>query len=244
MRLKDRVSIIAGGAGGIGSSIAERFAAEGAHVIVADRDDAGAAAVATRVGGVAVATDVTSAKSVDALVERVLRLHGRVDAVVNCAGIGRLGSVFDTTPASWDETMATNLTGVFLLARRAAIEMAKVRSGKIVNVASITGIVGYSGRVAYCVSKAGVVMLTKAMALDCAPFNVQVNALCPGVVRTPMTDAALSDPAFLAQKLADVPLGRLGKPEDMAAAAAYLASGDADFVTGHALVVDGGMSVD
>ncbi len=244
MRLKDRVSIIAGGAGGIGSSIAERFAAEGAHVIVADRDDAGAAAVATRVGGVAVATDVTSAESVDALVERVLRLHGRVDAVVNCAGIGRLGSVFDTTPASWDETMATNLTGVFLLARRAAIEMAKVRSGKIVNVASNTGIVGYSGRVAYCVSKAGVVMLTKAMALDCAPFNVQVNALCPGVVRTPMTDAALSDPAVLAQKLADVPLGRLGKPEDMAAAAAYLASGDADFVTGHALVVDGGMSVD
>jgi NAD(P)-dependent dehydrogenase (short-subunit alcohol dehydrogenase family) len=244
MRLNDRVSIIAGGAGGIGSSIAERFAAEGARVVIADRDEAGAAAVAARVGGTAIAMDVTRPDSVDALIERLLQAHGRIDAVVNCAGIGTLGSVFDTTPALWDETMATNLTGVFLLARRAAIEMAKVRRGKIVNVASITGIVGYAGRVAYCVSKAGVVMLTKAMALDCAPFNVQVNAICPGVVRTPMTEAALSDPAFLAQKLADVPLGRLGRPEDMAAAAAYLASDDSDFVTGHALVVDGGMSVD
>lgn len=244
MRLKNRVSIIAGGAGGIGSSIAERFASEGSHVIVADRDTARAQAVAARVGGAALTVDVARADSVDALVEQVLLSHGRVDAVVNCAGVGRIGSVFDTTPESWDETLSINLTGVFLLGRRAAIEMAKARSGKIINVASVTGIVGYAGRVAYCVSKAGVVMLTKAMALDCAPFNVQVNAICPGVVRTPMTEPALSDPAFLTQKLADVPLGRLGKPEDMAAAAAYLASSDADFVTGHALIVDGGMSVD
>jgi meso-butanediol dehydrogenase / (S,S)-butanediol dehydrogenase / diacetyl reductase len=244
MRLNGRVSVIAGGAGGIGSSIATRFANEGSHVIVADRDAAGAEAVATRIGGTPVTVDVTRTDSVDALVENVLQAHGRVDALVNCAGIGRVGSVFDTTPASWDETISVNLTAVFLLGRRIAIEMAKARSGKIINVASITGIVGYAGRVAYCVSKAGVVMLTKAMALDCAPFNVQVNAICPGVVRTPMTEAALSDPAFLTQKLADVPLGRLGKPEDMAAAAAYLASSDADFVTGHALIVDGGMSVD
>jgi NAD(P)-dependent dehydrogenase (short-subunit alcohol dehydrogenase family) len=244
MRLQDRISIVAGGAGGIGSSIAERFASEGARVIIADRDAGRANAVASRVGGLSVTTDITRPESVDALVETVLGAYGRLDAVVNCAGIGKIGSVFDTTPALWDETMAVNLTGVFLLGRRAAIEMARARSGKIINIASITGVVGYAGRVAYCVSKAGVVMLTKAMALDCAPFNVQVNAICPGVVRTPMTEDALSDPAFLAQKLADVPLGRLGRPEEMAAAAAYLASRDADFVTGHALVVDGGMSVD
>jgi NAD(P)-dependent dehydrogenase (short-subunit alcohol dehydrogenase family) len=244
MRLKGRVSVIAGGAGGIGSSIAERFASEGARVVIADRDAAGAQAVASRISGTAVTVDVARAESVDEMVERVLDAHGQLDAVVNCAGVGRLGSIFDTTPASWDETLSVNLTGVFLLGRRAAIEMAKARSGKIINVASVTGIVGYAGRVAYCVSKAGVVMLTKAMALDCAPFNIQVNAICPGVVRTPMTEAALADPTFLSQKLADVPLGRLGRPEDMAAAAAYLASGDADFVTGHALIVDGGMSVD
>jgi NAD(P)-dependent dehydrogenase (short-subunit alcohol dehydrogenase family) len=244
MRLKGRVAVIAGGAGGIGSSIAERFASEGARVVIADRDAAGAQAVASRISGTAVTVDVARAESVDEMVKRVLDAHGQLDAVVNCAGVGRLGSIFDTTPASWDETLSVNLTGVFLLGRRAAIEMAKARSGKIINVASVTGIVGYAGRVAYCVSKAGVVMLTKAMALDCAPFNIQVNAICPGVVRTPMTEAALADPTFLSQKLADVPLGRLGRPEDMAAAAAYLASGDADFVTGHALIVDGGMSVD
>jgi NAD(P)-dependent dehydrogenase (short-subunit alcohol dehydrogenase family) len=244
MRLQGRVCVITGGAGGIGSGIAARFAAEGARVVIADRDRAKGEAAAGPLGALAVAADVTRPDDADRLIERVLQAHGRVDVIVNCAGIGNVGSVFETTPAAWDETLSVNLTGVFLVSRRAAIEMAKARAGKIVSIASITGIVGYAGRVAYCVSKAGVVMLTKAMALDCAPYNIQVNCISPGVVRTPMTEAALSDPAFLAEKLADIPLGRLGRPEDMAAAAVFLASPESDYITGHTLVVDGGMSVD
>ena len=140
--------------------------------------------------------------------------------------------------------MNLNVRSIFLMSQAIGKHsMIPRRQGKIINIASIAGIVGYPGRAAYCVSKAGVVMLTKAMALDCAP-HVQVNAICPGPVRTPLTEAALSDPDARARKIAEVPAERLGLPEDMAGAAVYLASADADFVTGHALVVDGGMSID
>lgn len=244
MRLAERVCIVTGGASGIGRAIAARFCAEGARVVLADVNAAGAATAAAALGGLAVPTDVRDAAAVDRLVRVTLETLGRVDVLVNSAGIGRLGSALETTPEAWDEVLAVNLTGTFLASRRVAQEMVAAGRGKIVNIASVTGLVGYAGRVAYCVSKAGVVMLTKAMALDCAPYGVQVNAICPGVVRTPMTEAVLADPAALAEKVADIPLGRLGQPEDVAAAAVYLASADSDFVTGHALVVDGGMSVD
>ncbi|MDQ7858450.1 MAG: SDR family oxidoreductase [Armatimonadota bacterium] len=244
MRLGDRVCIVTGGASGIGRGIAARFRAEGARVVVADLDAAGAEVAARELGGLAVPTDVRDADAADRLVRTTLEACGRVDVLVNSAGIGRLGSALETTPEAWGEVLAVNLTGTFLVSRRAAQEMVAARRGKIINIASVAGLVGYAGRVAYCVSKAGVVMLTKAMALDCAPYGVQVNAICPGVVRTPMTEAALADPAALGEKIARIPLGRLGRPEDIAAAAVYLASPDADFVTGHALVVDGGMSVD
>jgi NAD(P)-dependent dehydrogenase (short-subunit alcohol dehydrogenase family) len=244
MRLSDRVCIVTGGASGIGRAIAARFCVEGARVAVADVDAAGAEAAARELDGLAVPTDVRDAAAVDRLVRATLETFGRVDVLVNSAGIGRLGSALETSPEAWDEVLAVNLTGTFLVSRRVAQEMVAARRGKIVNIASITGLVGYAGRVAYCVSKAGVVMLTKAMALDCAPYGVQVNAICPGVVRTPMTEATLADPAALAEKIAGIPLRRLGRPEDVAAAAVYLASADSDFVTGHALVVDGGMSVD
>jgi NAD(P)-dependent dehydrogenase (short-subunit alcohol dehydrogenase family) len=244
MRLSDRVCIVTGGASGIGRAIAARFHAEGARVVVADVNAAGAATAARGLGGLAVPTDVRDPAAVDRLVRATLETFGRVDVLVNSAGIGRLGSTLETTPEAWDEVLAVNLTGTFLVSRRVAREMVAAGRGKIVNIASVTGLVGYAGRVAYCVSKAGVVMLTKAMALDCAPHGVQVNAICPGVVRTPMTEAVLADPSALAEKVAGIPLGRLGQPEDVAAAAVYLASADSDFVTGHALVVDGGMSVD
>jgi NAD(P)-dependent dehydrogenase (short-subunit alcohol dehydrogenase family) len=122
--------------------------------------------------------------------------------------------------------------------------MTAARRGKIISIASVVGVVGFPGRVAYCASKAGVLALTKAMALDCAPFNVQVNAICPGPVLTPMTAARFSDPDVLAAKLTEIPLGRMGRPADIASAAAFLASSEADWITGHALVVDGGMSID
>ena len=243
MRLRDQVCLVTGAASGIGRGIAQRFRAEGGRVIVADRNGPGVAAVARELDGFSVAVDVADSSSVDRMVRTALDAHGRIDVVVNSAGIGRLASALETTDEDWHEHLAINLTGTFFVCRRVAAEMTARRRGKIINIASIAGIVGYPGRAAYCVSKAGVVMLTKAMALDCAP-HVQVNAICPGPVRTPLTEAALSDPDARARKIAEVPARRLGLPEDMAGAAVYLASADADFVTGHALVVDGGMSID
>ena len=243
MRLRDQVCLVTGAASGIGRGIAQRFHTEGGRVIVADRNGPGVAAVARELDGFWVAVDVADSSSVDRMVRTALDAHGRIDVVVNSAGIGRLASALETTDEDWHEHLAINLTGTFFVCRRVAAEMTARRRGKIINIASIAGIVGYPGRAAYCVSKAGVVMLTKAMALDCAP-HVQVNAICPGPVRTPLTEAALSDPDARARKIAEVPAERLGLPEDMAGAAVYLASADADFVTGHALVVDGGMSID
>ena len=239
MRLRDQVCLVTGAASGIGRGIAQRFRAEGGRLVVADRNGPGVAAVARELDGFWVAVDVADSSSVDRMVRTALDAHGRIDVVVNSAGIGRLASALETTNEDWDEHLAINLTGTFYVCRRVAAEMTARRRGKIINIASIAGIVGYPGRAAYCVSKAGVVMLTKAMALDCAP-HVQVNAICPGPVRTPLTEAALSDPDARARKIAEVPAQRLGLPEDMAGAAVYLASADADFVTGHALVVDGG----
>jgi NAD(P)-dependent dehydrogenase (short-subunit alcohol dehydrogenase family) len=244
VRLQGKVCIITGGASGIGYGIATRFSAEGGRVIIADRDAARGAAAAKATGGTMVPLDVRDPSTVDRLVRTVLGTFGRVDVLVNSAGIGTLGSTLETGSDDWNDVLAVNLTGVFLVSQRVAVEMVKAASGKIINIASVAGLVGYTGRVAYCVSKAGVVMLTKAMALDCAPYKVQVNAICPGVVRTPMTEGTLSNPAFLAAKIADIPLRRIGQPEDMASAAVYLASEESNFVTGHALVVDGGMSVD
>jgi NAD(P)-dependent dehydrogenase (short-subunit alcohol dehydrogenase family) len=213
-------------------------------VIIADRDTSRGAAAAKATGGTMVHLDVRDPSTVDRLVRTVMGTHGRVDVLVNSAGIGTLGSALETGYDDWNDVLAVNLTGVFLVSQRVAVEMVQATSGKIINIASVAGLLGYTGRVAYCVSKAGVVMLTKAMALDCAPYKVQVNAICPGVVRTPMTEGNLSDPTFLASKIADIPLRRIGQPEDMASAAVYLASEESNFVTGHALVVDGGMSVD
>jgi NAD(P)-dependent dehydrogenase (short-subunit alcohol dehydrogenase family) len=244
MQPEDRVAIVTGGASGIGRSIAGRLATDGVRIVIADRDLTRAESAAAEIDGTAVHTDVTRAGEVERLVARVRDQFGHLDVMVNCAGIGKMGSLLEATDDDWHQTLAVNLTGVFLCSRAAAREMTAARRGKIISIASVVGVVGFPGRVAYCASKAGVLALTKAMALDCAPFNVQVNAICPGPVLTPMTAARFSDPDVLAAKLTEIPLGRMGRPADIASAAAFLASSEADWITGHALVVDGGMSID
>lgn len=248
MRLEDKFAIVTGAGSGIGRAIACAYAAEGAAVGIVDKNEAALEETARQIsdaGGVTAQAvgDVSHADSVDQFMKAFQDRFQRLDVLVNNAGIGWLGTVTDLSEAEWDNVMAVNVKSVFLCSRRAIPWMQRARGGRIINVASVTGIVASAGRAAYCASKGAVVMLTRAMALDCAPSGINVNAICPGVVYTGMTVESLSDPQTRQQKLDNTPLGWLGQPTDIAPAAVYLASADANFVTGTTLVVDGGWSI-
>lgn len=244
-RLPDKIAVVTGAGSGIGRAIAETFAAEGATVILADKNLAGAQAVAAGIAeqgrtATAIACDVTSAQDVQHLFESARSEHGGLDVLVNCAGMGQLGTVTELDEATWDLVMAVNVKSIYLCSHHAIPLMRKRSGGRIINIASVSGITASAGRAAYTASKGAVVMLTRAMALDHAPDSINVNAICPGVVITAMTERSLQDPEVMAQKLRDTPLSRLAEPSEIAPAAVYLASADGSFVTGSALVVDGG----
>jgi NAD(P)-dependent dehydrogenase (short-subunit alcohol dehydrogenase family) len=249
MRLTGKCCIVTGGGSGIGRAISLGFVREGAAVVVADREGAKAEGVAVEAGGnggraVPVKADVTRPDDVDRMVDISLHEFGRIDVLINNAGIGKLGSVTELSEQEWDEVLAINLKGPFLCSRKIIPQMLQIGSGSIVNVASVTGIVASPGRAAYCASKAGLIMLTKAMALDYAANGIRVNAICPGVIVTPMTESSLENPSVRKEKLDKTPMGKLGIPADIVPAAIYLASEESGFMTGHALVVDGGWSID
>ena len=246
MRLAGRRALVTGAGSGIGRAIALAMATEGAAVSIVDRDPAGAAETVARItdaGGLAVGYegDVSSPADVAAVMRRRAVDFPGLDILVNNAGMGRLGTVTELDEETWDTVMAVNVRSVFLCSR-AAIPLMPPSGGRIINIASVAGLVASAGRAAYCASKGAVVMLTRAMALDCAPLHITVNAICPGVVETAMTSASLADPAIRQEKLDRTPLGWLARPEDIAPAAVYLASAEAAFVTGSCLVVDGGWS--
>jgi NAD(P)-dependent dehydrogenase (short-subunit alcohol dehydrogenase family) len=244
-----RVALVTGAGSGIGRAIAEALAADGCAVACLDQHADRAAATAAGIvaaghAAVSVVADVTRAVEVELAVAEARRALGPIDVLVNNAGVGWLGTVETLTEDEWDHVMAVNVKSVFLCSRAVIPEMAKGGGGRIINVASVTGLVASPGRAAYCASKGAVVMLTKAMALDCARQHINVNAICPGVVVTAMTEASLRDPATRQDKLDKTPLGRLAEPEEIAPAAVYLAGPGASFVTGACLVVDGGWSID
>lgn len=248
VKLKEKVCIVTGGASGIGRAISKGFVREGARIVVTDRDGPGAEATARMASpdgrsAIAVVGDVTRDADVQRVVDRCVHQFSRVDVLVNSAGIGQLGTVVELTEQQWDEVISINLKGPFLFARRVLREMLKGGGGCVVNIASVAGIVASPGRAAYCASKAGLIMLTKAMALDYAKAGIRVNAICPGVIISPMTEKSLQDPIVRQEKLEKTPLGRLGMPEDIVPAAVYLASEDSAFVTGHVMVVDGGWTI-
>ncbi len=237
MRLVDKIAIVTGGLSGIGDAIARRFAAEGATVIAADL--ATDAAQLDDGSIVPFQTDVADPASVDRLVSAVLAKHGRLDCLVNSAGIGADVPFLDTTIETFDRIIAVNLRGSFIVGQRAARAMRDGGGGAILNIASVSGVVGNVGRSAYGASKGGVVLLSKVMAVDLAAYGIRVNVLAPGPIATPLTDA-VHTPAVREQWHERTILHRYGKPDEMAGAAVFLCSDDSSYVTGHVLAADGG----
>lgn len=245
--LTGKVALVTGGSSGIGAAIARRLAEEGADVAVnyypGTKDDADAVVSELEGAGVralAVEGDVSDPASCEANVAAVVDALGTLDILVNNAGITRDGLVVRMSDEDWDAVIRTNLTGVFNMTRAAGKVMMRARSGSIVNIASVVGIFGNAGQVNYSAAKAGVIGMTKTVARELASRGVRVNAVAPGFIETAMT-AKLPD--NVREQLAEqIALGRLGSPEDVAAAVAFLASDDASYVTGHVLTVDGGMT--
>jgi NAD(P)-dependent dehydrogenase (short-subunit alcohol dehydrogenase family) len=244
--LAGKVGLITGGASGIGRATALAFAAEGARVVVADINRVGAGETAKLIeaaGGeaVGVQADVSDATSVEALIRATLAAYGRLDCAFNNAGVSQYGTpIPEIEEAVWDRVMRVNLKSVFLCMKYEIPRMAAQGGGAIVNTASGYGLKGARGNAAYVASKHGVVGMTKVAALENAERGVRVNSLCPGWTETPLVQARLDDPEFRARILASEPMGRPGRPEEIAAAVVWLCSDAASFVTGHAMSVDGG----
>ncbi len=247
-RLTDKVALISGAASGIGRAAALLFAHEGAAVAIADINRAGesVAAEIVRNGGRAIfeQADVTRAVDCQRAVERTVREFGGIHVLFNNAGIMRRASVVELTEEDWDRVMAVNVKSIFLMSRQVIPTMARSGGGSIVNTASGWGLVGGPRAAVYCASKGAVVLLTKAMAIDHGPQKIRVNCICPGdtdtgMLRNEAQQLGEREDLFLADS-ARRPLGRIGKPEEIAQAALYLASDASSFVTGTSLVVDGG----
>ena len=236
MLLAGRLALVTGGGSGIGEGIARAMAEHGAQVIVADVNEAGAARVATAIGGEPYVLDVSDRAACDALAAMV----GPISILVNNAGIIRRGKLeAHSARADWDATMAVNLDGPYNMVT-AFLDQLKATKGCIINIGSIQSFVALPNSAAYTTSKGGVRALTKALAIELSPQGVRVNAIGPGLIATPLNAAARQDPDYMANFSQRIPLGRLGEPADIAGPAVFLASDLARYVTGVTLPVDGG----
>jgi NAD(P)-dependent dehydrogenase (short-subunit alcohol dehydrogenase family) len=246
-RLEGKVCLITGAGSGIGQASARLFAAEAAHVVVADIDLAAATATAEEIGQVAEQVDVTDEAGTVQLADRIAERFGRIDVLFNNAGIAGVGDVIETAPELFDRVMRVNVRGVFLMSRAVVPHMIRQRSGSIINMSSGIAEIGLARRVSYAASKGAVYSMTKSMQVDLAPHGVRVNALLPGTILTPFVERYLKEAypspeegmaAIRKRQLSN----ELGRPEDVAAAALFLASDESRFMMASGLVVDGGMT--
>jgi NAD(P)-dependent dehydrogenase (short-subunit alcohol dehydrogenase family) len=248
MRLEGKAAIVTGAGGGIGKGIVLRLAEEGADVVLVDLDEAGAEKVAREAvalgrRALVLPIDVSNAESVSGMVARTLEWAGHIDILVNNAGVELLQPFFEISESDWDKTIDVNLKGAWLCSQAAAKAMSEAKAGgRIINIGSIMSEMPAPGEPHYAASKGGVLMLTKAMALDLAPHNITVNAIGPGVIKNGLSSKGCLSDAATAEKIkAGIPLRRFGSPRDIGHAVVFLASDEANYVTGVILYVDGGV---
>jgi len=246
MKLKDQIALITGSARGIGKEIALKFAQEGATVIISDISQEACLATAEELkkqgySADAVACNVTNGQAVQEMVDKILDNHKRIDILVNNAGITKDNLLIRMSEEEWDAVLNVNLKGAFICTKAVVRSMMKARKGKIINIASIVGVIGNAGQANYSASKAGLIGLTKTTAKEFASRGVTANAVAPGFIQTAMTDK-LTD-QVKEELAAAIPLKKLGSPADIANACLFLASSDADYITGQTILVDGGMGI-
>lgn len=250
MRLNNKVALVTGASSGIGKAIAERFAAEGAHVVVnyrpgspADEVAAHAEAAAFGPNSMAAVADVSNRTDIERVIADIVQRFGRLDIAVNNAGIEIKKSFLDVTDDEWNKVIAVNLFGSYLVSQVAARQMVKQGDGgKLIFISSVHEDIPFPGYTAYCASKGAIRMMMRNLAMELAPYNINVNNIAPGAIATPINQAVLDDPLAMKNALSEIPLGRFGRPEEVASVAAFLSSSEADYVTGSTYYIDGGLT--
>lgn len=249
LSLQGKKAVVTGARSGMGKAISLLFAEAGADVVVADLvvGDGQLEAVAKEIQSkgrcsLAIQADVSKKADVDNLIEKAIKQFGAIDVLVNCAGIVSTSAMVDMPEEEWDKTIDTNLKSIYLGSQAAAKHMIQRKTGNIINIASQLGFRAMVNRGAYCASKAGVINLTRVLAKELAQYNIRINAIAPGTIKTPLSWRVWKDPEILKQTIAKIPLGRMGTPEEIASSALFLASDAASFITGQTLLVDGAES--
>lgn len=245
MKLKNKIAIITGSAGKMGKAIALEFAKQGAKIVICDINSKECREIAKQINhlgseAISMKCDVTKKSDVKKVVSKTIKKFKAIDILVNNAGKTLTSPITKIREKEWNDIIDTNLKGVFLFSREVSNHMVKKKKGKIININSVAGEVGFLNSSAYCASKGGVVNLTKELAIELSPNNINVNGIAPGIIPTNRTEKMLKNEKKKKELLSNIPLNKFGTPENIADAAVFLASNDSNFITGHNLAVDGG----